>query len=238
VAKALGAAARMLARQTRDDQHLVAVGHPHLARLCARLDETVNLVVLDGAEALFVDGIQSGQPLRVGTRTGARLPAYATAGGKVLLAQLPRARLRDFYPAELHRVTRYTLPDRESLDGELEQVRECGYALNLGEHLVEVRFKGVHLFISVRSTIGSALAVAVAMVGAAGTAYAAGPSGVRVAETAQGSALSAAPHKFRAKFRTLQDCQRQAQRDHPGRQGDWDCRQGPDKNSPWEYWGA
>jgi len=139
----LGAAARMLARQTRDDQHLVAVGHPHLARLCARLDETINLVVLDGAAALFVDGIQSGQPLRVGTRTGARLPAYATAGGKALLAQLPRARLRAYYPAELHRVTRYTLPDRESLDGELAQVRECGYALNLGEHLVEVFAIGV-----------------------------------------------------------------------------------------------
>jgi DNA-binding IclR family transcriptional regulator len=35
------------------------------------------------------------------------------------------------------------LPDRASLDGELEQVRECGYALNLGEYLVEVFAIGV-----------------------------------------------------------------------------------------------
>jgi len=54
---------------------LVAAGHPHLARLGAELDETVNLVVLDGAEALFVDGVQGRQSLRVATRTGVRLPA-------------------------------------------------------------------------------------------------------------------------------------------------------------------
>ncbi|HTF52609.1 MAG TPA: hypothetical protein VK735_34615 [Pseudonocardia sp.] len=94
------------------------------------------------------------------------------------------------------------------------------------------------MFIPVRSTITSALAVAVVTLGAAGTAYAAEPSGTHVAEAAQVSALSALPHKFRAKFRTLQDCQRQAQHDHPGKQGDWDCRQGPDKGNPWEYWGA
>src|SRR4051794_29392246 len=85
----LGPAARKLAEQSRSDQNLLAVGHPHLAELHRLVDETVNLVVLDGAEALFIDGIQSRQPLRVATRTGARLPAYATAGGKVLLAHLP-----------------------------------------------------------------------------------------------------------------------------------------------------
>lgn len=134
----LGPAALKLGRQTRGDENLVSAGHPHLAQLCAELDETVNLVVLDGAEALFVDGVQSRQPLRVATRTGARLPAYATAGGKVLLAHMPQAIVRTFYPAELHRVTRHTLPDRQALERELEQARSCGYALNLGEHLSEV----------------------------------------------------------------------------------------------------
>jgi DNA-binding IclR family transcriptional regulator len=139
----LGPAALKLARQTRGDQNLVAVGHPHLVQLCAQLDETVNLVVLDGAEALFVDGIQSRQPLRVATRTGARLPAYATAGGKVLLAHMPQAIVRTFYPAELRRVTRYTLPDLQALERELEDTRNCGYALNVGEHITEVSAVGV-----------------------------------------------------------------------------------------------
>jgi DNA-binding IclR family transcriptional regulator len=134
----LGPAALKLGRQMRSDPNLVAVGHPHLIQLRGDLDETINLVVLDGADALFVDGAQSRQPLRVATRTGARLPAYATAGGKVLLAQLPDTSLRSLYPQDLRRVTRYTLSDLQALRHELQRVRERGYALNLGEHLTEV----------------------------------------------------------------------------------------------------
>jgi hypothetical protein len=90
------------------------------------------------------------------------------------------------------------------------------------------------LFI-LKSTIVAA-ALTTAVVGAAGTAYAAEPV---AHSTATASHLAAPPpnHRFHAKFRTLQDCQRQAQHDHPGRAGDWDCRQGPDRNNPWEYWG-
>src|SRR5258708_38958392 len=114
------------------------VSHPYLVRLSAELDETVNLVVLDGPDALFLDGVQSRQPVRVATRTGARLPAYATAGGKVLLAQMPYAIVRSHYQEDLRRITRYTLPDLQALEHELQQVRERGYALNIGEHLTEV----------------------------------------------------------------------------------------------------
>jgi len=134
----LGPAARKLAEHSRGDQDLVAVGHPHLVALHAQINETVNLVVLDGAEALFTDGIQSRQPLRVATRTGARLPAYATAGGKVLLAYLPKATVHTYVPSDLRRITRFTLRDRQTLERELDEIRARGYALNLGEHLVEV----------------------------------------------------------------------------------------------------
>jgi hypothetical protein len=88
-----------------------------------------------------------------------------------------------------------------------------------------------------RSTIAAA-ALATALVGvgtAAGTAYAAEPV-TRAAATATQLATPPPGHKFHAKYRTLQDCQRDAQRDHPGRAGDWDCRHGSDRNSPWEYW--
>jgi DNA-binding IclR family transcriptional regulator len=139
----LGPAALKLGRQARGHPNLVALSHPHLAQLRTDLDETVNLVVLDGADALFLDGVQSRQPLRVATRTGARLPAYATAGGKVLLAHLPDPSLRSLYPPELRRVTRYTLPDLQALRHDLQKVRERGYALNLGEHLTEVYAIGV-----------------------------------------------------------------------------------------------
>jgi len=45
------------------------------------------------------------------------------------------------------------------------------------------------------------------------------------------------PHRFRLRFTSLQQCRARAAHDHPGRPGDWDCRRGPDRNNPWEYWG-
>lgn len=80
-------------------------------------------------------------------------------------------------------------------------------------------------------------------IGLSGTAWAgvAGPSGDTPASGVIGTHLQAPPpppHKFRAKFNTLAQCQAQARRDHPNRPGDWDCRRGPDRNNPWEYWGA
>jgi DNA-binding IclR family transcriptional regulator len=139
----LGPAALKLGRPARGHPSLLPVSRPYLVRLAAELDETVNLVVLDGPDALFLDGVQSRQAVRVATRTGARLPAYATAGGKVLLAHLPYQSVRALYPGELRRVTRQTLPDMQALQQELQKVREHGYALNLGEHLAEVYAIGV-----------------------------------------------------------------------------------------------
>jgi IclR family transcriptional regulator, acetate operon repressor len=133
----LGAAARKLGRRPvgRD---LVAAAHPHLHRLSTELGETVNLVGLDGSEALFLDGVESRQLVRVATRTGARIPAYETAGGKALLARLPFAVVRGLYSDGLARATRFTVPDLAELEHDLARTRERGYALNLGEHMPEV----------------------------------------------------------------------------------------------------
>ena len=150
----LGPAAVRLARNTRGDQSLVSTARPHLEWLSAGLDETVNLVSLDGQDVLFLDGVESRQPLRVATRTGARVPAYTTAGGKALLALLPPLSVRSRYSMGLTRITESTLIDIDALEIELAQVRNCGYGLNLGEHLEDILAIGV----SVESAAGTPIA--------------------------------------------------------------------------------
>ena len=140
----LGAAALKLSRRPIG-RNLVATARPHLQRLSEELGETVNLVVLDGSEALFLDGVESRQLVRVATRTGARIPAYETAGGKALLAALPFAIVRGLYSDGLSRATRFTVPDLAELEQDLARTRERGYALNLGEHMAEVCAIGVPL---------------------------------------------------------------------------------------------
>lgn len=111
----------------------------HMEKLAAELRETVNLLVLEGAEVRFIDGVESDRTLRVTSRTGLLLPAHATSGGKALLAELSFSDLEALYPNGLDRMTERTLTDINLLRDELAEVRRLGYATNRGE-----REHGVH----------------------------------------------------------------------------------------------
>jgi hypothetical protein len=95
------------------------------------------------------------------------------------------------------------------------------------------------LALSVKPTIvGAAIALAVSTVGATGTAYAAVPAHASTAVSVSSPHRPPPPHRFHSRFRTQQQCQFQARRDHPRDQSLWDCRHGRDHNNPWEYWGS
>lgn len=113
--------------------------HAHMEALSALTRETVNLLVLEGGGCRFIDGVEGDQPLRVGVRTGVLLPAYATAGGKVLIAELGHDELSSLYPHGLRKVTEQTTVDLPTLEAELAVVRERGYALNVDESELGLR---------------------------------------------------------------------------------------------------
>lgn len=102
----------------------------HLEVLSRDLGETANLLVLEGGDVRFVDGVEGTQILRVGTRTGLLLPAYATSGGKAMLAEFPPDQVRDRYPDGLVALTPSTVVDFAALEAELAVVREQGFATN------------------------------------------------------------------------------------------------------------
>ncbi|HTK61672.1 MAG TPA: hypothetical protein VL595_04815 [Pseudonocardia sp.] len=91
------------------------------------------------------------------------------------------------------------------------------------------------------STLISSAVAATALAASLGTGTAAVPASATTiapaAFTQNGPQRPNPPHRFRLKFNNLQQCRARAAHDHPGRPGDWDCRRGPDRNNPWEYWG-
>jgi DNA-binding IclR family transcriptional regulator len=111
-----------------------ALAHARAAvgQLAARTEETCHLVVLDGAEAVYLHAEESGHDVRLASPIGRRLPARLTAAGKALLAGLTDAevaqRAVDSDPAA-----------QEALLRELHEVRSLGHA-----HDVEAVFPGVH----------------------------------------------------------------------------------------------
>ena len=103
-----------------------------LQELAAQTQETVHLSVLDGIEVVYLQRIDSPQPVRAHTPLGARAPAYCVATGKALLAFQDEAYLARL-EGRLERYSSRTIVAKEALSDELRQVRRQGYAINRGE---------------------------------------------------------------------------------------------------------
>lgn len=106
--------------------------------------ETVHCGMRDGSDVLYIDKIESTHSIRMTSRIGLRMPLYATAMGRAILACLGReeldALLADISFAPL---TPYTQTGRDRLLSILEQVRGLGYAVEYQENSLEVCCVGV-----------------------------------------------------------------------------------------------
>jgi len=109
--------------------------HPYLEELRQRTTYTASLAVLDGTDILYIDRAPSfrrGQSrIDLDLHPGSRLPAYCTAMGKLLLANLPDSEQRELL-AET-KVTKRgpnTITNKKALREELDEVLEAGFAVN------------------------------------------------------------------------------------------------------------
>ena len=110
------------------------IARPFLRELARECGETANLAVLDGLEVVYIDQVETENLIKMRARLGWRGPAYCTAAGKALLADLPRAELERLIGQRvLKRYTARTITDPERLFEELARIREEGYALDFGE---------------------------------------------------------------------------------------------------------
>lgn len=108
--------------------------HSVAGRLVARHNETACLVVLDGLDGLFVAKVETTHQVRLVTSVGSRLPAFASASGRVLLADLPRERVDAMYAdAELVTPTGHRLGGLGELHRILARARRRGYGENIDE---------------------------------------------------------------------------------------------------------
>lgn len=108
------------------------VAAPSMRVLAERTGETVHLSVLDGLDVVYIDKIDSPQPIRAYSMVGGRGPAYAVATGKALLAYQPDGYV-ERYVDRLVRHTDTTLVSLPLLKDELHKIVRAGYAVNRGE---------------------------------------------------------------------------------------------------------
>lgn len=116
---------------------------PVLLGLRRKLDETVDLSVLDGAAARFVDQVPAPRRLRATSAIGELFPLHCTANGKALLAAMPAETAEALLPPRLPRLTPRTIVTRTELFEELDRVRETGLAFDREEHTAGICAVGV-----------------------------------------------------------------------------------------------
>jgi len=107
-----------------------------LHKLSQDIGETCNIAVPDGAEMIYFDRAETHWPVRVNLQVGSRVPACATAGGKMYLSTMPVAkRDRIIENTRLERFTSNTLMSRSALAVELAATAARGYALDNEEYI-------------------------------------------------------------------------------------------------------
>ncbi|MGF7239002.1 MAG: IclR family transcriptional regulator [Frankia sp.] len=102
---------------------------PFLEDLYEVTHENVQLTVLDGPQVVYVERICGPRAVHVVTRPGSRLPAHATAGGLVLLAQAGPEAVDAVLAGPLKRYTEHTVTDPARLRRMLADARQTGYAI-------------------------------------------------------------------------------------------------------------
>jgi DNA-binding IclR family transcriptional regulator len=112
-------------------QGLREIALPYLEDLYEVTHQHVQLVVLDGTEAVILERLSARNAVRLEGRAGGRLPVHATSGGLVLLAHADEQVLASVLDQPLQRFTPSTLTDERELRATLGTARQQGWiALN------------------------------------------------------------------------------------------------------------
>jgi len=113
---------------------LPEIAYPVMGEVVEATSETCSIGVLDGTDVIHVARVEERRPLPDAVRVGTRLPAHATAVGKVMLANLGAAAIDGYFAvAPLDRFTPQTITDPALLRARLELIRERGFDVSIEE---------------------------------------------------------------------------------------------------------
>jgi len=126
---------------------LIRIADVQMRMLSKETKETIHLGTMEDDSIVYLHKIDSMYNLRMYSRVGRRNPLYSTAIGKVLLAWLDEAEVREIMaPVVYERKTANTHMSADELLAELVTVREKGYSEDNEEQEEGLRCVGVPVY--------------------------------------------------------------------------------------------
>ncbi len=120
------------------------VAQPFLEQVVGLLHQSSSVAILDSWECLYVARVSARRLITTTLVVGSRVPAHATALGKVLLSHLEPTELDAYFESvQLERYTLKTICDEARLRKALRDVRVCGWACADEEYTAGLRTIGV-----------------------------------------------------------------------------------------------
>jgi DNA-binding IclR family transcriptional regulator len=117
----------------------------HLRTLGEQVGETVDLAVLSGGSAVFVDQVPGRQRLVALSTVGERLPLHCTANGKAILACMAEADALELIGKSIAEHPDHPLADRGALLRDIDKVRHTHLAFDFEEHREGITAVGIAL---------------------------------------------------------------------------------------------
>jgi DNA-binding IclR family transcriptional regulator len=108
---------------------------PYMQDLSRLVEETVDLSVLKGKRAMFINQVSArNRRLQAVSHIGDAFPLHCTANGKALMATMPEPDLDKYLKAELEKFTPNTITDVIQLITEIEDFQQNFVAIDREEH--------------------------------------------------------------------------------------------------------
>lgn len=113
--------------------NLRAIAGSEMKALSEITEETVLLTIVDGSNGVCIEKMESNQAIKSTSQLGKRVPLYAGAPTKLLMAYLSESEIDSMLQEDLSSFTDRTITDPERLKLELLEIRKQGYCWTFGE---------------------------------------------------------------------------------------------------------
>jgi len=117
---------------------IAPIAKPYMAQLSQQLNETVDLSMLRGSSAVFIEQVAGSHRLAAISEVGTVFPLHSTANGKALLAASSQEKRSELLSGVLSEDTFNTQTDRDELLIHVEGVLKNGVAYDLEEHTLGI----------------------------------------------------------------------------------------------------